>query len=151
MSAVVNRRTPRIPFISWQWCFLHLCPGLVDVNVCSIMVCASLDYFLTLANFFVEGAPTPRASANPKPIPTHAQRASVATRRRSKSLHVSTNPSSSSSPAGYPEEADRATIHAVVFPSLQAPSAVLLKRTVLADRRFREPPRLPQLDTPWSW
>ncbi|VDL92206.1 unnamed protein product [Schistocephalus solidus] len=30
----------------------------VDISVCSMQICASLDYFMLLKNFFVEGAPT---------------------------------------------------------------------------------------------
>nr|CDS30225.2 Vacuolar protein sorting associated protein 13A [Hymenolepis microstoma] len=55
----------------------------LDVNVCSIMVCASLDYFMILTKFFTEGASyatNSEVDANSYPA---KHRASISTRRQS--------------------------------------------------------------------
>ncbi|KAL5966357.1 Vacuolar protein sorting-associated protein 13C [Taenia solium] len=64
----------------------------LTVNVCSIMVCASLDYFMILSKFFTEGAHRsnrPAAKANPPP----SQKTSVTKRRQTQRTTVSQNPS----------------------------------------------------------
>ncbi|CDS40179.1 Vacuolar protein sorting associated protein 13A [Echinococcus multilocularis] len=64
----------------------------LNVNVCSIMVCASLDYFMILSKFFTEGAHhRNRPAAKPSPPPS--QRTSTMKHRQPQRTTVSQNPS----------------------------------------------------------
>ncbi|KAL5112179.1 Vacuolar protein sorting-associated protein 13C [Taenia crassiceps] len=62
----------------------------LTVNVCSIMVCASLDYFMILSKFFTEGAHhSNRPAAKAKPPPS--QKTSVTKRGQTQHTTVSQN------------------------------------------------------------
>uniref|UniRef100_A0A5K3F607 VPS13_mid_rpt domain-containing protein n=1 Tax=Mesocestoides corti TaxID=53468 RepID=A0A5K3F607_MESCO len=63
----------------------------LDVNVCSIMVCASLDYFMILSKFFIDGAPQSKTPST-KPVPPPSRKSLTAKATRTVSTHTPPSP-----------------------------------------------------------